>query len=85
MENISVLLKRFPNEAICGGVLLPGHRVISASGCIPSNFTNIKVQLPGTLDLLNIRSVVRNKIAIINVSSLTDQIYYNFVKNLQSK
>ena len=70
MKNVIINLIQLPNEIICGGVLLPGQRVISANNCISDNYTNIKLQLPGSTDLFNIVHIERRFTVLIYVSSL---------------
>ena len=76
IKSVSVLLIQLPNQIICGGVLLPGQRVLSANECIPENYTSIKVKLPGTSGHLNIRNVQRRTTVLIHVSHFRHQKYH---------
>ena len=82
-KKVSVILIRLPHIVICGGVLLPGQRVVSADLCIPSNFTNIKVHLLGSSDLFLILQVDRKTTVIKYVSSFRHKKYRFTVQNLQ--
>ena len=74
---VSALLIKLPNEIICGGVLLPGQRVVTLKVCVPENYTDIKVQLrsmPG--DLRDIMALgTRLFTAVISVSSSRHKKY----------
>ena len=64
-----VLLVKIPNRIICGGILFPGQRVISAETCLPNNYTNIKVQLRGWSELMTIKEVYRKDSAALIIVS----------------
>ena len=74
---VSVLLIKHPNEIICGGVLLPGQRVVTLKVCVPENYTDIKVQLRSMPEeLLDIETVRRRLFtAVISVSSSRHKKY----------
>ena len=68
-KQIAATIIQLPNTTICGGVLLPGQRVASHESCVPYNFLNTKVRIPGLSMLLDILHVSRGYVIIIHVSS----------------